>query len=186
KRVSGRTFVAVGFRTGTRRASSFAHAQMARRFNPSCATLGLGDLSLGCTTPRLGFFAAVAPHFCSWHLVRFSPGAGVCFEIKRPPGMTRAANVKMGNGEDYVALTSATNPHPPHGSCAQFGAGVPNSGVLGFSRFLHQGVAMEYDDYLRIQAEQYRQLAEKAQDIEAKLELLDLAAACEEVANHFE
>jgi len=45
---------------------------------------------------------------------------------------------------------------------------------------------MEYDDYLRIQAEQYRQLAKKAQNIEARLELLDLAAVCDEVANNFE
>ena len=45
---------------------------------------------------------------------------------------------------------------------------------------------MEYDDYLRIQAEQYRQLAQEAQDVEMRLELLELAAACEEVANNFE
>ena len=43
---------------------------------------------------------------------------------------------------------------------------------------------MEYDDYLRIQAEQYRQLAEKAENIEARLELLHLAAVCDEAANN--
>jgi hypothetical protein len=42
---------------------------------------------------------------------------------------------------------------------------------------------MEYDDYLRTQAEQYRQLAEKTEDFQAKEELLGLAAVCDEVAN---
>ncbi|HEX9322158.1 MAG TPA: hypothetical protein VF913_08570 [Xanthobacteraceae bacterium] len=45
---------------------------------------------------------------------------------------------------------------------------------------------MEYDDYLRSQAEQYRQLAEKAEDRFVREELLGLAAVCEEVANNIE
>jgi hypothetical protein len=42
---------------------------------------------------------------------------------------------------------------------------------------------MEYDDYLRSQAERYRQLAENAEDPFLKEELLGLASVCEEVAN---
>jgi hypothetical protein len=45
---------------------------------------------------------------------------------------------------------------------------------------------MEYDDYLRNQAEQYRQLAEKTEDFQVKEELLGLAAVCEEAANNIE
>jgi hypothetical protein len=45
---------------------------------------------------------------------------------------------------------------------------------------------MEYHDYLRSQAEQYRQLAEKTEDAFLKEELLGLAAVCEEVANNIE
>lgn len=45
---------------------------------------------------------------------------------------------------------------------------------------------MEYDDYLRDLAVQYRQLAENAGDDFIKEELLELAAVCEEVANTFE
>jgi len=44
---------------------------------------------------------------------------------------------------------------------------------------------MEYDDYLRDQAAQYRLLAEEAEDLEAKQELLALAAVCDEAANNF-
>ena len=44
---------------------------------------------------------------------------------------------------------------------------------------------MEYNDYLRDQAEQYRRLAENAADIEAKSELLALAAVCDEAANDY-
>jgi hypothetical protein len=45
---------------------------------------------------------------------------------------------------------------------------------------------MELDDYLRDQAANYRQLADKAQDPLTREELLDLADACEEVANNIE
>ena len=45
---------------------------------------------------------------------------------------------------------------------------------------------MEYDDYLRSQAEQYRQLAEKTEDLPVKEELLGLASVCEEAANNIE
>ncbi len=45
---------------------------------------------------------------------------------------------------------------------------------------------MEYHDYLRGRAEQYRQLAEKTEDPLVKEELLGLAAVCEEVANNSE
>ena len=44
---------------------------------------------------------------------------------------------------------------------------------------------MEYEDYLRDQAETYRQLAEKTNDLEAKLELLTLAAVCESLVRGF-
>jgi len=43
-----------------------------------------------------------------------------------------------------------------------------------------------YDDYLREQAVQYRQMADKAEDPMVQQELLDLAAVCEEVANKIE
>jgi hypothetical protein len=45
---------------------------------------------------------------------------------------------------------------------------------------------MEYDDYLRSQAAQYRQLAECTDDPLTKEELLGLAAICEEAANNIE
>jgi hypothetical protein len=45
---------------------------------------------------------------------------------------------------------------------------------------------MDWADYLRDQATQYRHLAEKAEDPLIKQELLDLAATCEEVANDIE
>ncbi len=45
---------------------------------------------------------------------------------------------------------------------------------------------MEYDDYLRNQALECRQLAEKTEDLPVKEELLGLAAVCEEVANNIE
>ncbi len=45
---------------------------------------------------------------------------------------------------------------------------------------------MEYDDYLRAQAEQYRQLNDKTEDLQVKEELLGLAAVCDEVANGIE
>ena len=45
---------------------------------------------------------------------------------------------------------------------------------------------MDWDDYLRQQAAMYRQLAEQAEDVFVKQELLDLAAVCEEVANNIE
>jgi hypothetical protein len=45
---------------------------------------------------------------------------------------------------------------------------------------------MEYHDYLRSRAEQYRQLAEKTEDPFVKEELLGLAVVCEEAANNIE
>jgi hypothetical protein len=45
---------------------------------------------------------------------------------------------------------------------------------------------MEYEDYLRSQAEQYRLLAEQVEDDFVKQELLGLAAICEEAANNAE
>ncbi len=45
---------------------------------------------------------------------------------------------------------------------------------------------MDFDDYLRDQAEKFRQLAEKAEDSFVKQELIELASVCEEVANHIE
>jgi hypothetical protein len=45
---------------------------------------------------------------------------------------------------------------------------------------------MDWADYLRDQAAKYRQLAETAEDLRIKQELLDLAAICEEVANNIE
>jgi hypothetical protein len=46
--------------------------------------------------------------------------------------------------------------------------------------------SVDWDDYLRGEATIYRQLAEKPENICNKLELLDLAAVCEEVANSIE
>jgi hypothetical protein len=45
---------------------------------------------------------------------------------------------------------------------------------------------MDWDDYLRDEAGKYRQLAEKAETVFDKQELLDLAVVCEEVANSIE
>ena len=45
---------------------------------------------------------------------------------------------------------------------------------------------MDWTDYLRDQATKYRQLAETAEDLSVKEELLDLAAICEEAANNIE
>jgi hypothetical protein len=45
---------------------------------------------------------------------------------------------------------------------------------------------MDFDDYLRDQATMYRDLAGKADDPTVREEMLDLAAVCEEVANHIE
>jgi hypothetical protein len=52
-------------------------------------------------------------------------------------------------------------------------------------QLLAEGVAMEYDNYLRDRAEQYRQRAETTEDIQVKLELLALAVVCEEVATDY-
>ena len=45
---------------------------------------------------------------------------------------------------------------------------------------------MDFDDYLRDQAAMYRELAVKAEDPLVRDEMLDLAAVCEEVAEHIE
>jgi hypothetical protein len=51
---------------------------------------------------------------------------------------------------------------------------------------MREGAGMDWDDYLRDQAAHYRQLAESAEDPLIKQEHLELAAICEEVANHIE
>jgi len=43
-----------------------------------------------------------------------------------------------------------------------------------------------YDEYLRGQAVKYRELAEREGAFDVKIELLELAAVCEDVANNFE
>jgi hypothetical protein len=45
---------------------------------------------------------------------------------------------------------------------------------------------MDWPDYLRDQASMYRQQAEQADDPFVKIELLELASVCEEVANNIE
>ncbi|HEX7383242.1 MAG TPA: hypothetical protein VF291_02950, partial [Burkholderiaceae bacterium] len=45
---------------------------------------------------------------------------------------------------------------------------------------------VDFDDYLRDQATMYRELAGKADDPAVREEMLDLAAVCEEVADHIE
>jgi hypothetical protein len=45
---------------------------------------------------------------------------------------------------------------------------------------------MDWPDYLRDQATMYRQQAEQADDPFVKIELLELASVCEEVANNIE
>ena len=49
-----------------------------------------------------------------------------------------------------------------------------------------EGLAVELDDYLRDQALNYRQLAQSSDDGSLREELLELADACEEVANNLE
>ena len=48
------------------------------------------------------------------------------------------------------------------------------------------GTYMDWADYLRDEAAKYRQLAEAAEDLSIKQELLDLAAVCEEAADNIE
>ena len=48
------------------------------------------------------------------------------------------------------------------------------------------GCRMDWSDYLRDEAAKYRQLAEKAEDLSIKQDLLDLAVVCEDVANDIE
>src|SRR6266436_4336098 len=48
------------------------------------------------------------------------------------------------------------------------------------------GCHMDWANYLRDEAAKYRQLAEAAEDLSIKQELLDLAAVCEEAANDIE
>ena len=45
---------------------------------------------------------------------------------------------------------------------------------------------MEWADYLRDEAARYRQLAEQTDDPVIKIEMLELASVCEEVANNIE
>ena len=45
---------------------------------------------------------------------------------------------------------------------------------------------MDWANYLRDEAAKYRQLAETAEDLATKQELLELAAVCEEAANNIE
>ena len=45
---------------------------------------------------------------------------------------------------------------------------------------------MDWADYLRDEAAKYRQLAETAEGPVVKVELLELAETCEEVANNIE
>jgi hypothetical protein len=44
----------------------------------------------------------------------------------------------------------------------------------------------DWPDYLRYQAAKYRQLAEQTDDPVIKIEMLELATVCEEVANNIE
>jgi hypothetical protein len=45
---------------------------------------------------------------------------------------------------------------------------------------------MDFDDYLREEAQKYRKLAEQALDALIKQELRELADVCDEVANNIE
>ncbi len=45
---------------------------------------------------------------------------------------------------------------------------------------------MDWPDYLRDEAVKYRQLAEQADDPAIKIELLELASVCEDVASNIE
>ena len=46
--------------------------------------------------------------------------------------------------------------------------------------------SMDWPDYLRDEAAKYRQLAEQTDDPAIKIEMLELASVCEEVANDIE
>jgi hypothetical protein len=48
------------------------------------------------------------------------------------------------------------------------------------------GAAMDWPDYLRDQANMYRQLAEQADDPTVKNEMRELASVCEDVASNIE
>ena len=52
--------------------------------------------------------------------------------------------------------------------------------------FGHGSYHMDWADYLRDEAAKFRQLAETAEDPVVKVELLELAETCEEVANNIE
>ena len=66
------------------------------------------------------------------------------------------------------------------------GRAYANRGWIYCIKAMRQGAGMDWDDYLRDQAAHYRQLAESAEDPLIKQEHLELAAICEEVANHIE
>jgi hypothetical protein len=58
----------------------------------------------------------------------------------------------------------------------------PRAAALGHQeRSRTQWASMDWDDYFRHEAAMYRQLAEKAENVFGKEELLDLAAVCEEL-----
>jgi hypothetical protein len=64
--------------------------------------------------------------------------------------------------------------------------GEPFDRALAFTAHLVGLCSMDWPDYLRDEAAKYRQLAEQADDPVVKIELLELASVCEEVANNIE
>ena len=62
------------------------------------------------------------------------------------------------------------------------GHGPPVGHAFAVTTPAHRMYDMDWPDYLRDQAANYRQLAEQAEDPVIKNEMLELASVCEEVA----
>jgi hypothetical protein len=62
--------------------------------------------------------------------------------------------------------------------------GIICTSSIRYKYFL--GCRMDWDDYLRDEAQKYRKLAEDANDPLIKQELLELADICDKVANNIE
>jgi hypothetical protein len=57
---------------------------------------------------------------------------------------------------------------------------------IGIGCPIRQSLHMDWPDYLRDEAAKYRQLAEQTDDPVIKIEMLELASVCEEVASNIE
>jgi hypothetical protein len=103
-----------------------------------------------------------------------------------------------------VGLRPAPAPNPLHSNaiclrqrirrplCCRPAAQTPEIAIICVTFYLNdcakQGLGrhMNFDDYLRDEAQKYRQQADEAEDQVVKQELLELAYVCDQVANDIE